>query len=410
MKIFKDKLTQKLFISFLLLSFYRLGNSIPLQNIDQEALRKNLLDTGNQNGILQMLKLYSSGDTKILSSFSLGIIPFINASILVDLFTSSIPYLEKLQLEEGTKGRKQLFFYKKILTIFFAIFESYFLLNFVKGYLYNTDNFSLGLNILELTVGSLSVLWISNLLDNYGIGNGTSFIILSNIVLSFLEKIPLFLKESPFYLGFNSIFLVFLILVISFSQKATMNIQLVSSKQLIYLENADENLLNKIEFDNSVLPIKLNQAGIFPLIIASNFLGFIGFYIPGGILVKKILQTTLYYFFIILFNYLYTSLFWDPEKISEQLRKASVSISNITPGKETSIYLEKVVKNASIRGGVLLCSILFLFEIVKFFSNSPFLNQLNISSLIIAIGVSQELSKTIKSLTITKLLNRIKKN
>jgi len=101
---------------------------------------------------------------------------------------------------------------------------------------------------------------------------------------------------------------------------------------------------------------------------------------------------------VICFNYFYTLVFWDPEKISEQLRKASVSIVNVTPGKETISYLGNVVKASSLLGGIFLCFILLLYELIKQASQSVLLNQLNISSVIILVGVAYELQKTIQSL------------
>jgi preprotein translocase subunit SecY len=110
------------------------------------------------------------------------------------------------------------------------------------------------------------------------------------------------------------------------------------------------------------------------------------------------INTFVYYLLIIGFNYFYTSVFWDPEKISEQLRKASVSIVNITPGKETVSYLENVVRSTSIIGGIFLCLILLCYDIIKQVINGNLLNQINISSLIIVVGVAYEIQKTIRSL------------
>ena len=106
----------------------------------------------------------------------------------------------------------------------------------------------------------------------------------------------------------------------------------------------------------------------------------------------------LYYLLIIAFNYFYTSVFWDPEKISEQLRKASVSIVNVTPGKETISYLESVVRASSLLGGVYLSLILFSYDLIKQLIKGYLLNQINVSSLIIVVGVAYETQKTIKAL------------
>jgi len=112
----------------------------------------------------------------------------------------------------------------------------------------------------------------------------------------------------------------------------------------------------------------------------------------------QLINNGIYYLLIIGFNYFYTTIFWDPEKISEQLRKASVSIVNVTPGKETISYLENVVRSSSLLGGVFLCGILATYDLFKLVMNAYLLNQLNISSLIILVGVSYDIQKNIKAL------------
>jgi len=112
----------------------------------------------------------------------------------------------------------------------------------------------------------------------------------------------------------------------------------------------------------------------------------------------KFINNIAYYLLIIGFNYFYTIIFWDPEKISEQLRKASVSVVNVTPGRETISYLENVVRSTSLIGGISLCVILFLYDFFKQVINGSLLNQINISSLIILVGVAYEVQKTLRSL------------
>jgi preprotein translocase subunit SecY len=197
--------------------------------------------------------------------------------------------------------------------------------------------------------------------------------------------------------------LFFLILLICISQTARINIDVVSARQLAYLENVEKGNLRDTSFNSSFLnesglSIKLNQAGIFPIIIASNLLPF--FSILNNFLgnIYPIFNNLFYYFLIIGFNYFYTIVFWDPEKISEQLRKASVSLINITPGKETIGYLENVVRSTSLLGGIYLCIILLLYEVLKQWVGGNLLSQINISSLIILVGVAYELQKNIKAL------------
>ena len=117
--------TKKIILTLFVLLLFRFGNTIPLSGIDQDALKKSFLQLDSRNSIMQIINMYSGGGgTTLLSPFSLGIIPFINASILVDLLTALIPSLEKLQSEEGEAGRRKLLFYKKVLTLLFSIVQS----------------------------------------------------------------------------------------------------------------------------------------------------------------------------------------------------------------------------------------------------------------------------------------------
>ena len=399
----RNKPTQKILLTLFILFVFRFGNTIPLFGIDQEALRKSFLQLENKNAIMQIINMYSGGGTNILTPFSLGIIPFINASILIDLLTALFPSLEKLQSEEGEAGRKKLVFYKKIVSLIFSIIQTGFLIFYLKPYFYNTNVINL-INIgLELVTGSMIIIWLSNLIDTKGIGNGTSLIILTNIIVTLISK-NLFLNNQFDNLFIPQIFfLLFLMILICISQTARINIDVVSARQLAFLESADKsNLnnknLNSVQIKENGLSIRLNQAGIFPIIIASNIIPFTSFLTQNFIQDFRYLNTFIYYLLIISFNYFYTIVFWDPEKISEQLRKASVSIVNITPGKETISYLENVVRSTSIIGGMFLCFILFFYDFMKQFLNGYLLNQINISSLIIVVGVAYEIQKTIRSL------------
>ena len=400
----KNTPTKKILLTLFILFLFRFGNTIPLVGIDQEALKKSFLQFNNQNSILQIINMYSGGGgISLLSPFSLGIIPFINSSILLDLLTALFPFLEKLQQEEGELGRKKLNFYKKIVTLIFAIFQSILLISYLKPYFYDVSLFSYLIVTSELVTGALLIVWLTSIIDSKGIGNGTSLIIFTNIVVTVISKnlltINIFDTKS-----FLEIFILLVLMIfICISQTARINIDVVSARQLAYLENIEKNDLRiqkskSFSLKDSGLAIRLNQAGIFPIIIASNLIPLLS-YLTNFLGVEyKFLNNFLYYFLIIGFNYFYTIVFWDPEKISEQLRKASVSVVNITPGKETISYLENVVRSSSILGGIFLCLILFSYDCLKQIINSNLLNQINISSLIILVGVAYEIQKTIRSL------------
>ena len=184
----RKKAINKVLLTFFILAIYRLGNGIPLYGIDQEALKRSLLQIENKNAIMQIMNMYSGSGVNNLTPFSLGIIPFINASILLDLLVALFPALEKLQSEEGEFGRRKIMFYKKIVTLIFAAFQSGLLIFYLQPYFYITGIFNLALIGLQLVTGSLFVVWLSNLIDKKGLGNGTSLIIFANIIIGLLTK------------------------------------------------------------------------------------------------------------------------------------------------------------------------------------------------------------------------------
>jgi preprotein translocase subunit SecY len=357
--------------------------------------------------------MYSGGGgATLLSAFSLGIIPFINASILIDLLTALVPSLEKLQREEGEMGRRRILLYKKLLTLIFAVGQSVILIFYIKPYIYNSTFFTFALISLQLVTGSLIIVWLTSIIDNKGIGNGTSIIIFTNIVQTLVGKNVLNSVNFSFYSAIEILILGVLLALISISQTARFNIEIVSARQLTFLEKAEsenQNINNKYatgvkQLKENGLSIRLNQAGIFPIIIASNILPFLS-YLTQSLQQNSsfgFLNNVIYYLLIVGFNYFYTIVFWDPEKISEQLRKASVSLINVTPGNETVLYLENIVRGTSILGGIALSSILVLFDVLKQVINGPLLNQLNISSLIIVVGVAYDVQRKIRSLYKTR--------
>jgi preprotein translocase subunit SecY len=265
---------------------------------------------------------------------------------------------------------------------------------------------------LQLVTGSLIIVWLTSVIDNKGIGNGTSIIIFTNIVQTLIGKNIFSSVNLSLTSGLEILVLGVLLALISISQTARFNIEIVSARQLTFLEKAEsenQNINNNYatgvkQLKENGLSIRLNQAGIFPIIIASNLLPFLSYFTQSfqQNATVSYLNNLIYYLLIVGFNYFYTIVFWDPEKISEQLRKASVSLINITPGNETVSYLENVVRGTSILGGIALSLILVLFDIFKQLINGPLLNQLNISSLIIVVGVAYDVQRKIRSLYKTR--------
>ena len=402
---------EKIYITLIILILFRFANHIPLSGVDQEALKKAFSQFDTRNSLMQVINMYSGGGgATLLSAFSLGIIPFINSSILIDLLTALIPSLEKLQKEEGEMGRRKILFYKKLLTLIFAIGQSIFLIFYIKPYIYTSTLFTFALISLQLVTGSLIIVWLTSVIDNKGIGNGTSIIIFANIVQTLVGKNVLTSLTPSFSSGVEVLILGVILSLISISQTARFNIEIVSARQLTFLEKAgkeNENINNTYaagvrQLKENGLSIRLNQAGIFPIIIASNLVPFLSYFGQALNINNPYFNNALYYLLIVGFNYFYTIVFWDPEKIAEQLRKASVSLINVTPGNETVLYLENIVRGTSILGGIALSLILIIFDVIRQVINGPLLNQLNISSLIIVVGVAYDVQRKIRSLYKTR--------
>ena len=390
-----SSLTKKLLFTAGIVSFIRLGNFIPIPDIDQRYL-VNIL---NQNSTL---KNFFNSDNLVLSVFSLGILPNINASIMMQLLISAIPALEKLQKEEGETGRRQIKQYTRILTLAFAIVESSSIAIGLKPILFNWTTW-LGVKIvISLVVGSMVVLWLSDLITENGVGNGSSIIITLNILSALPATLNSTIKSST-TLSLAIAFIGFILLItgIVYVQEAVKVLPLISAKQLTLKqgENLDENL--------ATLPLRLNQGGIMPLIFSSTFLSFITIatnyiftlnLLPSQLTQPKVISlfyTILNFIFIIVFSVFYSNLILNPKEISKDLNKMAVSIKNVRPGKETASFLKKTLTRLSLIGALFLA---FLVALPNLRSAYGF----GATSLLILVGVSVDTTRQIQTLIISE--------
>ena len=333
-----------------LLLLVRLGLYIPVPGVELDILTQG--QTSNP--------MFGFAKTLVGNSFlgigSLGILPYINASIIIQLLTPLFPNLERLQKEEGELGRQQISRYTRYLTCIWAIVLSSAIAFFLIKPITFGWSLKLGLEIvLSLTVGSILSMWFAELITEESLGNGSSMIIFINIVggipnnLSSLSKtfsaanlasaIPLLLTGLGIYLG--------IVLIIIFFQESYKKITIVSAKQLNLTTSAQtqsERLAN-----NSFIPLKLNQGGIMPLVFSSTIA--VVFMYPAQILLSSALLTnaaglaskllTIYSFginfvLVIFFSCFYVSLVLKPKDMSENLGKMAFSIPGIRLVKETT--------------------------------------------------------------------------
>jgi preprotein translocase subunit SecY len=410
-------LQSRIFLTLGLLSIVRLGSFIPVPYLDRESFF-SILEKENSsiNAFAQVLNSFSGSKTNSFGLLSLGILPYINASIVVQLLTTAIPSLAKMQKEDGEYGRRKITEYVRYFTFFWAIVESLSLTYSLKALIFDWGFWTAAHISLCLISGSMIVLWFSELITKNGLGNGSSLLICFNIVSSLPEQIKAFVLslqgqsnalESSLFLG-----LVFLITTVGciYINEATIRIPLVSARQL----------LRKVEtkpkqVGNTSLPLKINQAGVMPLVftsyamvLLSSLMGILKnqlsnpFYFLNESLLfwgGKLIFWGIYASLIFFFTYFYSTIVLDPKDVAERLRKNSVVILGIAPGNATKTYLSKTLRRiASINAFFLISNIIGIQVIESFLTlNLVSLRGLGFTSQLILVNVLIDTLKRIRS-------------
>jgi preprotein translocase subunit SecY len=263
-KIEKKGVQERILTTLALVTFSRLGTFIPVPGVDHDAFYESI----SNNPIVSFLNIFSGGGFASIGLFALGIVPYINASIVMQLGTTAISGLEKLQKEEGEAGRQKITQITRYVALFWALIQSVGISFWVRPYVFNWDSSFVISMTLALTTGSMMIMWFSEQITEKGVGNGPSLLIFVNIV----SGLPKLLQQKStsvdssekltelFILAF--IFLVMIIGII-FVQEGTRRIPIISAKQLGQGQS---------QAKASYLPLRLNQGGVMPIIFASSIL------------------------------------------------------------------------------------------------------------------------------------------
>ena len=394
----KDTIAKKILFTIFIVIIIRLGNFIPVPNVDQRYLI-NILNANPS------LKTFFNSENLILSVFSLGIIPNINASILIQLLVSAIPYLERLQKEEGETGRRQIKQYTRSLTLLIAILESFSIAFSLRPILFNWNLAICSEIVLALTTGSMIILWLSDLITENGIGNGSSIVITLNI-LSVLPNTIKTITESGNIISilFNFISFTILIIGIIYVQEAVRIIPLISAKQLF----AQQNQTSNQAMNTSYLPLKINQGGVMPIIFSSTFLTFltvaVNYVLSLQILPMQfnnakaisLIYGGINFVLIFAFSLFYSNLILNPKEIAKDLNKMAITIPNIRPGKQTTSFLKKTLTRLSLLGALFLAILVALPNIRTSYG-------FGVTSLLILVGVTVDTARQIQTLLISKI-------
>ena len=409
-KDIRDTILKRLFISLGILLLIRVGTFLPVPGINhtdlafylqRHSVTKNLIST------------FSGDNTFVIGLFTLNIFPYINASILIQLILGFSPKLSKLQKEGDLAGRRQINRLTRFITLAWAIIQSFSLAFYLKQVLFDWS-YLLAIEIVFwLTTGAMIVLWLSELITDYGLGNGASLLIYTNIISSLPNLCSKIIAENNANFSISSILGIGLLIFISlygivFLQEGSRIIPLLSSKQLSSQDSVSTN---------NYIPLRFNQAGVMPIILTTAILVVPNYINNLGLLPKinlpvnfeslKFIYWIGYFSLILAFSSFYSTIVLNPKDISEQLQKMAVTIPGIRPGDQTTFYLKQVMKRITLIGATMLATLATLPNFIESTLNITSLNGLSTTSLLILAGVVLDLVREVKNIYYSNIYNNM---
>ena len=407
-------LRNKVLFTLAVIAVYRLGAAIPVPGVDIDAVQQ-FADQAKTAGIVGLLNLFSGGALETFSVFSLGIMPYITSSIIMQLRAVVIPRLQKLQ-EEGEAGRKVVTQWTRYVTVILALLQSTGL-----TYLFHRGTLTGGIDlipsytpgrvliiVITLTAGTAFIMWLGELISQRGIGNGMSLIIFSSIVSQLPAQFAILASSAGGYANakFIGVVLLFLVLTagIIFVDQGQRRIPIQFSKRI-----RGRRMLGG---QSTYIPLKVNTAGVIPVIFASSVLYFpaliassvpsTGFFRGVRRFIDENLVSGQSWWYVILFGllivfftYFYTAIQFDPARQSDMIQRQGGFIPGIRPGSQTTQYLQHILSRITLPGSLFLATVAVLPSIMAIYFD------LNIGfsgvSILIVTGVALETMKQIES-------------
>lgn len=402
-------LTKRIAVTLFLLMIVRLGVFLPVPGIDHESFYSST----KSNQLIGFLNIFSGGGFSTVGIFALGIVPYINASIIIQILSKTIPDLRRLQEEEGEAGRNQIIQITRLLAFGWALVQGFAISFWIRPYVFDWNFRFIIDTTLCLCCGAMLEMWFAEIISEIGIGNGTSILIFFNIIANIpKDTITKWLIEGGFDFYFITIATTILIIfffmlsIAVILQEAVKKITIISAKQLTEFGNS-ETVSNY-----SYIPLKLYQGGIMPIIFASAIIGLPTYLlqITSNSFIQKIFLAIgpngifflpLYYLLILSFSFIYTALILNPEDISKNLRKTGSSIVGIKPGVDTVEYLQKTLNRLTFLGSILLFIIAIMPVFISFLK-IDILRTVNPTSVLILVGVAIQTTKQIQVYILSK--------
>lgn len=403
---------QRLLISLGVILFIRIGSFLPIPGINHTDLA---LYIQNNPFARSIVSSFSGKDTFVIGLFTLNIFPYINASIFIQLIIAFSPSLSKLQKEGDLNARRSLNRLTRFVTLVWALIQSVGLGLYLRPILFNWNTELLLEIVLWLTTGAMIVLWLSELVTDYGLGNGASLLIYTNIVSSFPNLCKTLITENVDNLTIPAVTIITGLIILSLCgivllQEGVRRIPIISSKQLNQRRVGSSNLMN------NYIPIRLNQAGVMPIILTTTVLVLPGYVSNLGLLpqlnlpvsgiVSKIIYWVFYFGLILLFSSFYSTIVLNPKDIADQLQKMAVTIPGIRPGVQTTFYLKKVMNRLTVLGALILAVLATLPNLIEVILQISSLNGLSTTSLLIMAGVLVDISKEVDDIIYSNIYKK----
>jgi preprotein translocase subunit SecY len=405
--IFKiPELRIRILFTLLMLAVYRIGAHVPTPGINNDELAKFLQKEGG--ALLGFLDIFSGGALSRLTIFALGIMPYISASIILQLLTVVIPHLSKLA-KEGERGRKKIIQYTRFGTIGIALIQGFGIAVGLEGM--NQGAFVLTpgwafrlMTVITLTAGTAFLMWLGEQITERGIGNGISLIIFAGIV----ARLPNAIAQTYdlYQIGQLSFLLLMMLTAVMLGVVAAI-VFLESGRRKIAVQYAKRVIGRRVYGGQSThIPLKINTAGVIPPIFASSIIAFpatiAGFIqvpwvqsIGAQLAPGSLLYTIMYVALIVFFCFFYTAVVLNPVDMADNMKKYGGFIPGIRPGQRTSDYIYKVLTRITLVGAVYLAIVCVIPEILIYRLNVPF--YFGGTSLLIVIGVGLDTAQQIES-------------
>jgi len=428
LNVFKiAELRNKLLFTLALLAIYRIGFHVPLPGVNQDLMARTaraMKGTGFGQ-LAEYFALFTGGDLQRSSMFGLGIMPYISAAIIFQLLVTVVPALEKLQ-KEGETGRKKIQEYTRYATVGLCLIQSVFWVNYMiqRRYVYpeyeGTMTFWL-MALLGLTTGTVFLMWLGEQIDEYGIGNGISLIIMAGIIARMPNAIIMVIQNADFRLGaavgestMDPPKILFLI--VAFIGVVAGAILITQGQRRIPIQQAKHTRGRRVYGgQRQYLPLRVNHGGVMPIIFASSLLIFpsivfewlaasfptwgVWRFLSDSFRMGNYIYTVSYIALIYFFAYFWTTVQFQPKEMANQLRDYGSFIPGLRPGKRTADYLERVMERITYVGAAFLAVIAVIPQVVAVALNIPFAVSafLGGTGLLIVVSVALDLVQRIEA-------------